>query len=281
MVSNVHWMGGTIDRHDGRWRRALDHDGVVVMDACAMHAVQPDYRIERRTLSVHICNLIVDGSLIVEAAGRRQSVAAGGALWICPGVEHSLRLPDDRTPFTMLNLRFSVQAGERLPTFAAGVLVVDDAWDLRPLWELLIDDRHLRRGDAAGRCRHVLALLYGDLAVRDARAGISGGLGRHRRQVLAAWLRDHLHQRPAPADLAAVLGLSTDWFRRAFQRTFGCSPQAWIVRERVHRAAQRLADDPGLTIEVLAASLGYADHRLFDRQFRAVMGCSPSAWRRR
>jgi AraC-like DNA-binding protein len=144
---------------------------------------------------------------------------------------------------------------------------------------MAIDDHLRRRPDQEARFGHLLALLHGDLAARD-RQDEDGGLGRRRRLELAAWASAHLHQRPAPGDLAAVVGLSTGWFRRAFRRSFGCSPRTWLTRERVRRAAQRLAEEPGLKVADLARELGYEDHRLLDRQFQAVMGVSPGRWRR-
>jgi AraC-like DNA-binding protein len=77
-----------------------------------------------------------------------------------------------------------------------------------------------------------------------------------------------------------VVGLSPDWFRRVFQRSYGCSPRAWILRERIRLAAQRLIDEPAESIGAVAAGFGYKDQYLFSRQFRQVMGKSPRDWRR-
>lgn len=196
-------------------------------------------------------------------------------------MRHSLRLPDPARPFRMLNLRFAVRWRGAPCGLPERALLAEDAWDLRPLWELAIDDRQRGRDDRLARLRRVLALLHGDLRRRDAGEDGRAGLGRHRRAALATWLSAHHADRPTPADLARVVGLSPDWFRRAFARTYGLSPRAWIVRERIRAAAQRLSDHPDLGVAALAAEFGYADHRLLDRQFRAVIGRSPSAWRRR
>jgi AraC-like DNA-binding protein len=273
-------MGGSIDRRDRIWQTALATEADLEVGACAMHTVHRDYRLDDRVLDQHICNLITSESVIVEVGGRRRTLIAGSALWINPGVMHSLRLTDPARPFSMLNLRFRVRHAGRAIGFATDALLVDEAQDLRPLWEMALDDRLQTRPDRPERLRHILALLHSDLTRRDAADGTRPGLGRHRRQALARWMASHLHQRPTPADLAAVVGLSPDWFRRAFTTTFGCSPRAWIVRERIHAAAQRLADKPGLTVAELASQLGYDDYRLFDRQFRSVLGTSPSVWRR-
>lgn len=259
---------------------AFPGDADLAVTACMHHTVAPGYGIADRVWDQHICNLIVDGAVAVVAGGRRRTIAAGGALWIGPGVRHSFALPDPARPFAMLNLRFVLRRRGRSVPLPQGALLVDDAWDLRPLWEMAIDDGQRRRPDRIPRLRHLLALLHGDLAERDAGDAATGGLGRRRRLALVDWAAAHLHARPTPADLARVVGLSPDWFRRAFARSFGMSPRAWLTRERVRRAAQRLSDDPRLRVAALARELGYDDHRLLDRQFRAVMGVSPGRWRR-
>lgn len=264
------------------WDDALAGPVEIEATACIYHTVSPTFRVDSRVWDQHICNLITDQAVTVEANGRRRTIPAGGAVWIGSGVEHTFALARPGQPFAMLNLRFRLRHLGRPLQLPEGVLLVDDAWDLRPLWEMAIDDQQRQRADRTARLRHILALLHGDLARRDhGDHGDEGaGLGRRRRLALLAWTAKHLHERPTPGDLAAVVGLSEDWFRRAFQRSFALSPRAWLTRERVRRAAQRLTEDPQLAVAEVARQLGYADHRLLDRQFLAVMGVTPGRWRR-
>jgi len=82
--------------------------------------------------------------------------------------------------------------------------------------------------------------------------------------------------RPQPAELARALGLSPTWFARLFRRTYGCAPRAWLVRQRIGHAAERLQS--AASIGAVASEFGYADLFLFSRQFRAVLGSSPRRW---
>jgi AraC-like DNA-binding protein len=272
-------MGG--QQKSDAWDLALAQGARIEVTACGHHVVAKDYAVIDRVMDQHICNLILEEAVVIETDFGRRSITAGGALWIEPGVRHTFRLLDPTRPYAMLNLRFQVWSGRRALGHGRGVLAVDDAWDLRHLWELVIDDRQRQRADRGERFRHMLALLYGDLRRRADGEDSAGGLGRHRRLVLLNWVAKHLHLRPSPSELAAVVGLSSDWFRRAFHASFGCSPRAWLVRERVRRAAQRLADEPAISIAEVAAQLGYEDYRLLDRQFRAELGVSPVQWRNR
>ncbi len=218
---------------------------------------------------------------MVTVGDRRYAIPAGSAIWVNAGVTHDFALNEASQPFTMLNVRFHAHDGEMPIGFNGDVLICHDALDLRPLWELQIDDRQRQHRDAGIRARHALALLYSDFRLRQADAELIGGLGRPRRSQLTNWVSTRLHLRPSAQDMAAVVGLSLDYFRRAFQRSFHTSPRTWLVRERIRRAAHLLTDDPQCSVHEVAEALGYHDYRLFDRQFHQVIGTTPTAWRQR
>jgi AraC-like DNA-binding protein len=94
-----------------------------------------------------------------------------------------------------------------------------------------------------------------------------------------SYAEQHIAHRPTAPDLASTLDLTTYYFTRVFRRTFGRSPRAWLMRERMRRAADELVET-SRSIKSVAYSLGYADLYLFSRQFRAAMGKSPRSYRR-
>lgn len=265
-------------RNERRWRSALATDARVHVVTANFHATDASYGHWGRSLDQHICNLLLSGSMVAVVAGERHLVNAGDALWMDPDVVHDFVLPPGGTGFTMLNLRFRIEQGGHLLARGRRFATLTQAWDLRPLWELVIDDVQNHREDAAERCRHVLALLDGEFRRRDAPTDEEAGLGRHRRLALMSWLSTRHHLRPDSRQLAQVVGLSEDWFRRAFRRSFRCSPRTWVLRQRIQRAARDLADQPGTSVADLARRYGYEDHRLFDRQFKQVLGRSPRQW---
>ena len=52
-----------------------------------------------------------------------------------------------------------------------------------------------------------------------------------------------------------------------------------IGRYRLQEAAQRLREDPSLTVAYMAAELGDADRAHLTADFRQVLGLSPSLYR--
>lgn len=68
--------------------------------------------------------------------------------------------------------------------------------------------------------------------------------------------------------------------QRLFNDYVGVGPKWVIQRYRLHEAAERLAAEPGLDCAALALELGYADQAHFIRDFKQLVGRSPSEYQR-
>ncbi|OMG19515.1 helix-turn-helix domain-containing protein [Actinomyces naeslundii] len=79
--------------------------------------------------------------------------------------------------------------------------------------------------------------------------------------------------------LARRLDLSIRSLQRISERYIGLPPLAVIRRYRLQEAAQRLREDPSVTVAQVAAELDYADHAHLTADFRRVLGLSPSRYR--
>ena len=107
------------------------------------------------------------------------------------------------------------------------------------------------------------------------------------RGALVAWqvnrVRAYVDARLATSirtrDLAAVARRSTTYFSRAFKATFGETPHAFVVSQRLHRAAElMLTSDDSLSQVALAC--GFVDQAHLCKMFRQRHGQSPAVWRR-
>ena len=77
------------------------------------------------------------------------------------------------------------------------------------------------------------------------------------------------------ADLCALVQRSEAHFSRAFKRTFGESPHAFVVRRRVELAAQYMLTTD-VSLSEIALGCGFTDQAHFIHDFRSLMGCTPS-----
>lgn len=79
--------------------------------------------------------------------------------------------------------------------------------------------------------------------------------------------------------LARSLHLSYRHFRRLFREATGLAPQQYHLQLRVNRA-KLLLEDGRLSVQEVAARLGFEDPLYFSRLFRQKTGVAPSRWRR-
>lgn len=79
-------------------------------------------------------------------------------------------------------------------------------------------------------------------------------------------------------DIAKQAGLSTSHFSRLFKQTVGDSPYQFLMRYRVERACEMLADPSKALIDI-ALACGFSDQPHFTRIFKQTKGETPKQWR--
>jgi AraC-like DNA-binding protein len=113
-------------------------------------------------------------------------------------------------------------------------------------------------------------------AGRPALGGLApGGLRR---------VRDAIDERLASGftlrELAAIAGLSEGHFARAFKQSVGLPPHRYLMRRRVHAAAEMIQRTQ-TSLSEISLDVGFADQSHFTRTFAREMGETPSAFRHR
>ncbi len=76
--------------------------------------------------------------------------------------------------------------------------------------------------------------------------------------------------------LAAIAGLGPRSLQRLFREFVGASPKWVIRRNRLQEVASRLERGQAATLTALAATLGYSDQAHLARDFKSVVGKSPT-----
>jgi transcriptional regulator GlxA family with amidase domain len=95
---------------------------------------------------------------------------------------------------------------------------------------------------------------------------------------LVTWMRSHLTEDLTIEALANWTCLSPRQFSRRFKDSFGCTPADFVEDLRLSAARQRL-NEPGNTIETIAASVGFKSADVFRRVFERRLGVTPSLYR--
>lgn len=125
--------------------------------------------------------------------------------------------------------------------------------------------------------QHVAELVSG---VPDRRTVVSA---RDRRRAVEAsqFLEAHAGDEIDLATTAAASGLSPFHFLRVFRAVLGVTPHQYLVRLRLRRAAQLLADAAHAeqSVTQVAFSVGFADLSNFVRTFQRAAGVPPGRFR--
>lgn len=78
-------------------------------------------------------------------------------------------------------------------------------------------------------------------------------------------------------EVAESLGYSYENFRKLFKAETGLSPLQFLLDSRMHYAQRLLTE--GMSVKETAALVGYADPYVFSKQFKKLIGQSPSAYK--
>jgi AraC family transcriptional regulator len=106
-----------------------------------------------------------------------------------------------------------------------------------------------------------------------------GGLSGSQMKRVSGYVEANLAAKILIADLADLAHFSLGHFFRAFRASFGMSPQAYIMRERIRRAAALISqsDEP---LAKIAVDCGLCDQSHLTRVFHRIVGVTPHVWRR-
>jgi len=117
-------------------------------------------------------------------------------------------------------------------------------------------------------------------ASAERRAGMLRGMADQgiARAMLA--IHDHPERPWTVALLASACYLSRTVFSERFRQLVGMTPMQYLTSYRMAVAAEKLKD-PALTLDAVAAAVGYESDKAFARAFQRWNGMTPAAYARR
>jgi AraC family transcriptional regulator len=149
----------------------------------------------------------------------------------------------------------------------------------------LLDEaaRQLEPGDvvAQGAILKAAGLLRKQIASEPERERLEegGGLLAWQARKVRDYIEGHVTQKVHVADLCALIDRSEAHFSRAFRRTFGESPHAFLIRRRLELAARCMLQTAA-SLDDIARRCGFTDQAHLCKHFRQSTGQTPAAWRR-
>ena len=134
--------------------------------------------------------------------------------------------------------------------------------------------------DALGK-ETALVAFFTDLHDRlDRKGGLSDvGAGDNTKMAWAAdFIRSHCVDALSLADICGAVGVSPSHLVRAFKKTYGMTPYAYLINCRIQRARHALRR--GDKIVDVALETGFADQAHFQRMFKRLTAITPRLYAR-
>jgi transcriptional regulator of acetoin/glycerol metabolism len=101
-----------------------------------------------------------------------------------------------------------------------------------------------------------------------------GGLSPAVTRRVCDYIDGHLDEKIRLDGLAALAGLSTDHFARAFHQSVGAPPHTYLLRRRLEHV-ERMLKDTHTPLSEIAQATGFSDQSHLARHFRRWAGMSP------
>jgi AraC-like DNA-binding protein len=128
--------------------------------------------------------------------------------------------------------------------------------------------------EAIVHCRPRINTL-GHLPIAELAKPTRGGLPPAIAQRVCEYIESHLDQKIGLENLAALAGLSTHHFARAFHQSVGEPPHGYVLSRRLQRV-ERMLSETQLPLSEIALATGFSDQSHLARHFRRRTGMSPS-----
>jgi len=220
--------------------------------------------------------IVLDGVGHIRIQDEEHAVTQGFSVCFSPGDWRVSATHDRRHPLQVFYCHFKVSE-KSIPPNANPFLP-------RPLFREI--DSHLwttvRELSGVGQNTppspyHEL-LLWQLLLKENASAPVQRSSSEDRVRLQVRQLKEDPTTNRGIEQMAREAGLSAGHYRRIFKKVTGESPVQFMIHCRIERAVYYLRETR-LSIDQIGSIVGYRDIYFFSRQFKEVMGCSPSVFR--
>ena len=229
---------------------------------------------------LHFC---LSGQGVYQVQGHSYAVGPGEGFLILPGEVTSYQA-DQKEPWNHIWVGFDgSRAEEYLQLCGLGC----DHRTYRCSTPDRLDHcvKEMMRYETAGRGHELM--LQGELyhflgwIVRSSAEPIHRGreTGKEYVELAMEYIRNHFQEDLTVAKLARYVGLNRSYLTTVFQSVLHMSPQQFLMRFRMTRAAQLLRENE-LSVGEIARSCGYPDPLTFSKAFKRTMEVTPSQYRR-
>lgn len=98
-------------------------------------------------------------------------------------------------------------------------------------------------------------------------------------QEIKDFLDEHLYEEHTIQSLCRHFNINREKLQLGFRELVRSTVHAYIIHQRIERAAQRLLDSDD-SIKAIALDSGYKKQRSFNKTFKSILKLTPASYRR-
>jgi len=121
----------------------------------------------------------------------------------------------------------------------------------------------------------LFAEMYREMKSRKNTVGFDNRLERAR-----IYMEEHPFIDYHLPSMANIAGLSEKYFTKLFKTQYGVNPRTYMINARMHQV-RYLLEYSDKSIKEITHEVGYADQYIFSKQFKKVIGKSPSYFKKK
>lgn len=244
-----------------------------------------DHRVGPLVHDHHLLHFVLSGKGTFHCMGKSYPVEKGGAFFIYPG-ELVRYDADPETPWEYRWIGFKgLQVDEFLSRMGISPHrpVTGQPYSrrtaayFRRIQQVLQDGGPASDMQAGGWLRLILAELTRDRVAEAAPAPAPESEIKRQVEQAIRWLTLQYSQQISIEHMAQTLGYHRTHLSKMFKQHTGMSPMSFLLQTRMERAKLLLGEP--LTVEQVAASVGFTDALYFSKQFKKYYGLSPTEYR--
>lgn len=224
---------------------------------------------------------IEPGDMVVVASGEQHSIPTvgdNGLTMINMHFEPRFLLESSKDTFTLENRNLCFVHHPEFPVRIPAA----EAGELRQIYLQIAEELRQEGPEYALCIRSLLKLLMICLIRKHGYAADSSSASFSQFSGIMkamAHMDSHLSERLTLTDLAAVAGISPNYFSTMFKRFCNMSPWEYLSAKRTEKAISLILDGSDHTMLEIALACGFNNTANFNKTFRRVTGVTPSVYR--
>lgn len=248
---------------------------------------KPEHRLGPKVYDYYLIHYVISGRGVFSSHGEEYAIGAGDSFVIEPEQLISY-VSDEIVPWHYCWIAFTgAQAAKRVGeaglTPASPIIHIARNRHIPVLFRKIQLALKSRKSNAQLKATGYLSLLLGEYCEALSAPVVTGLVAEDESDRIVQQAIHYLstqYAEPITIEMMAEsLGYNRAYLSRMFKQHTKVTPVTFLLKLRVDKARLLLRERLELTIEQIAASVGFYDPLYFSKQFRRWYGVSPSEYR--